>query len=78
MPLDSNGNGASEVNAIIIIMRILKLGCCIFNVSHSDAALMHWWPFSETFHTCMFFFPSCSKMCDVAKTVAWETIAYNK
>ena len=26
-----------------------------FKCSCSDAALMHWWPFSETFHTCMFF-----------------------
>ena len=39
MPLDSNGNGALEVNAIIIniiiiiiIMRILKRGCCILYV----------------------------------------------
>ena len=26
-----------------------------FKCSYSDAALMHLGPFSETFHTCMFF-----------------------
>ena len=38
----------------IMSFRILKPGHCILNVSYSDAALMHWWPFSDTFHTCMF------------------------